>query len=334
MSNRQKVRWIFVTFGCLLASGFMTNVALSQTAAQAIAPAAPTAENASATSVEQKSEIATTEAATEETTGTVVSDGSFVEMENLGIKIAPPKGWEVTENLLGMSLVMQEPYEKAIPGGKLKFKRNITVVAMHEAAPIDETEAEMLKAKIAKEFSTQAGVTDFKVLEQHKFFNYKKENDGLILYSSFTMGDIALNQMHVFVSGNNNRFLLTYTDLAEEFQKNELAYQSAWQAMSTMEVTGAAPIRYVDLLIYGSLSIAVLLGLSVLFSLKRRKARNMWAAEDAFSDSSAGDEVTSYDAWNVGEIEPRQKARKARQSEHSSITTPNSFLEVSTITRF
>jgi hypothetical protein len=268
-----------------------------------------------------------------------ISDGTQIEFESLGIRITPPAGWEVLENMLGMTLVMQEPYEKDIPGGKLKFKRNITVVSMHEAAPIDDKEAVKLKERLVEEFGKEAGVSDFQVLGDHKFFNYKAENDGIIYYSTFLMGDIQMSQMHIFVSGQDNRFLITYTDMADEFQANEAAYQAAWASMISIDVTGAPPTRYLDLAIYGGGTFAALLAIFGLIYLRRRSGSRFNDFDDYESDnySSSSTSYSHVGSWNddvhsaVKSVKKKKSSGKGRKEESYD---SDDIAEVSSISNF
>lgn len=214
-----------------------------------------------------------------------VSDGRIVHLEDLGLKILPIAGWEVLPHKMGMSLVIQAPESKEIVYDKITFQPNLTVVSMHEAAPIDDVQANKLKEKLKSTIAKAAGVAleDISVDEKHRFFDHQGKNDGLVIYSNFPMRGAQMQQMHVFVSGEQNRFLLTYTDLATEMAKEEV-FNRAWAMLSSVEVTGQSPGRYTNLALAGgslSLFILALVG----FSVARRRAAAR--ALDGF-DTEAG----------------------------------------------
>lgn len=235
----------------------------------------------------------------------IISDGSPITIEKLGVTIAPPAGWEVLQNEMGMSLVLREQgpaEEPALKPGeeKITFKRNITVVAMHETAPIDENEAAIVKEKLNEQFGKQTGIENFQVLE-HKFFDYKGKNDGMVIYTAFVMNSIPMAQMHVLVAGQNNRFLMTYTDLASEFEANQEAYNKAWGTMSTIQVIGNAPVRYEDLKLYGAIAAGVAFFVGLLLFYRRRRAIAKYQSEDIHSEPSiSGDETSSVSSlWSL-----------------------------------
>ncbi len=271
------------------------------------APATTTAAETTTTPATTEA-VAQTDAVASTSSDKKISDGSPITIDKLGVTIAPPVGWEVLENSMGMTLVMQEPAveekveakdaPKAKAGEeKLLFQRNITVVAMHESAPIDENEATKVKEKITEQFGKQAGIENFQVLE-HKFFDYKNKNDGMVIYTAFTMNSIPMTQMHVLVSGQNNRFLLTYTDLSSEFEANQEAYQKAWTTMSTIQVIGDAPVRYADLKVYGGIAAGFAFLVGFLMFYRRRRAMTKYAQEDAHAEPSvSGGETSSL--WSL-----------------------------------
>jgi len=223
-----------------------------------------------------------------------ISDGGVVENQRLGIRITPPKGWEVINNAGALSMIIQEPKveleEKNKDYSKPTFQRHITVAAIHHASPIDEMRAEELKKELNATFGKDPLVTDFKVLE-HKFFNYRGENDGLIVYTQMNLREFQMMQMHILVSGDAKQFLLSYSDLATEFSKQPNAgYDSAWSSMVSLEVQGLAPKRFEKYQRYGVIGGGFLMLIMTMGILRRRSAKRNYLEESddiATSESSA-----------------------------------------------
>jgi len=207
-----------------------------------------------------------------------VSDGEPVKINDLNISITPPQGWQVSQAPAGMSLVMHQPYPKnqAPAYDSPKFRRNITVVTKHTPTPIDAKAAERLVHDLSAAMKEDAVAKEFQVLE-HKFFNYRGENDGIVLYSSLILRDTPMMQMHVLISGSEQQFLLTYTDMADDFTSNQDAFQTAWNTINSIEVQGVAPIRYRQLMQYGGLGFAGLL-LAYIFWMLAKRRGNEYAA--------------------------------------------------------
>jgi len=253
---------------------------------------------------------------------TIIADGQPIQLHEVGLSITPPTEWVVRSFAAGMSLVMHEKdvelKEKEIDYSKPLFKRNITVTSRPFATPIDEKTAEELKEGLTKSMEESPLAADFKVLE-HKFFNYKGENDGLVLYSQLTLGSFPMMQMHVLLSGADRQYLLSYTDLADEFQNNQEAFQAAWTTMTTVEFEGQAPVRYKELAIKGGAGFGILLLIITLFSLKRRSNRKKIEqyADSIYEDDGASlgdDPITQSGVWILDDAVSQKEARSGFSS--------------------
>lgn len=252
-----------------------SQLAVAQEAEAAEAPKVPAlpTELPGQTKTELQDQTATEASATQPST-TFVSDGQAMTIESLGVKITPPKGWEVTTNTGSLSVVMREPKVEAPDYEKPKYQRNITLATRHQASPIDEKRAQELKEEMTKTFSQDGMVSNFQIIE-HKFFNYRGQNDGLLVYSSLSIGEYPMMQMHVLVSGGEKQFLMTYTDLAERFSDSkDGAFEAAWSSIVSIEVSGETPNRENEYLRYGIAAGGFLL-LGMTLFLVRRKARKV-----------------------------------------------------------
>jgi hypothetical protein len=206
--------------------------------------------------------------------GNFTSDGSPFTLSELGVVINPPKGWQVSTQTGSLSLVMREPAVANVAPGQIKYQRNITVAAIHKASPIDEKRAEQLKAELIRSFGSDPSVSDFKIME-HKFFNYHGNNDGLLVYSSLNIREFSMMQMHVLVSGQDKQFLMTYTDLANQFgTEKDPSFAAAWDSMVSIQVNGQAPSRIDQYKPY-AITGASAFGLLLLGWFLRRRASNV-----------------------------------------------------------
>lgn len=228
-----------------------------------------------------------------------------------GISITPPAGWEVTEGMAGTSLVMQEPAADPVALEKMAaktgkeqttFRRNITVAAIHKPSPIDEKRALELRTELTKRFGESSIAGDYQVTE-YKFFNYRGSNDGLVMYSSMTLSQVPVMQMHILVSGSDTQYLMTYTDLAESMtQPSNPVFEAAWNSMVSIDVKGEAPKRF-DMKKHaksGAAAGVALLVLIVGLIIKRRRnnplreASAMLAAEAADKGHSNGGQASDF----------------------------------------
>ena len=257
--------------------------------------------------------------------GPRTADGNPVTIEELGITINPLADWEISHNNLGMSLILQAPKSTEIICDKITYRPNLTVVAVHEPRPIDELTAKELKEDLKETISKGSGVKNIEIDEQHRFFDYRGTSDGLIIYSAFTFGDAKMRQIHTFVSGDKKQFHLTYTDLAEELEKDQV-FENAWKMISSFQVTGEAPARFESLKLGIGVLILITACFSVLFYKRRRdfnRALNDFqdepdSSEDTFSSSTPLKSHNSRDSWNL-KSKDLPRTRVSRRSDISNM---------------
>lgn len=276
---------------------------------------------------------------------TFVSDGTPYTDHEIGLTITPPAGWEIQKKSLGMSLIMEEPKQDTtkLKAGETIYQRNITVLTLRGGMPIDEKEASVLKEKLAKDFGGAPGVQDFRVLDEHKFFDFKGKNDGLIIYTTFNSQGTPMAQMHVAVSGAEKGFLMTYTDVASQFEKNEAAFSAAWKTMASAEVMGEAPVRYAEYKRYGLIGVGFLMAMSVLLFMRRKNAKYRLEAEaegenEGEKDGAEKDNVAGDDdvVVHVGEGShvSRIVAKKQREKRADKLATISALAPLSDMQSF
>ncbi len=268
-----------------------------------------------------------------------VSDGSRLVLQGQDIAITPPAGWEILTRAAGMTLVMQEPkIEEAVKNyDKPKYQRNITIATMQRPSPIDEQRANALKEELTKNFGKPGLASNFQIIE-HKFFDYRGKQDGLVVYSSMQLGEFPMMQMHVLVSGDERHYLMTYTDLATEFAANNAAYEHAWNSMVSLEVAGKAPIRYMEYVPYATAAGVLFLVFSMMGFVRRRLASRSYAsdANEIYADDSmvagrgdSDDGLTVSGIWCLDAdqdiMHHSQPVRGRAVSKHSSISFASSY---------
>jgi len=210
-----------------------------------------------------------------------IAEGRPWTAPEIGLTLTPPTGWQIQPDQMGKTLVLQPvpKQEKIKDYSKPIYNRNITVAVLHEARPMDETEALTLRKKLETDFGQAAGVRDFQVIE-HRFIDYRQKADGILLYTAFLLNGFPMSQMHIFLSGSKNSALLTYTDLADAFQNDEEAMTAAWNAMLSTELQGTAPKRYEELVYTGSALGLMLVSGFLVVLLRRRSAHKMYEVEE------------------------------------------------------
>ena len=210
-----------------------------------------------------------------------VSNGGMVSFPNLGVAIAGPEGWSVRQNSgSGPSLVMKEPKDQREASRKdpstlaPRFQRNITVSVIHEPSVIDEARAKEITTELSQSYGEHAIAKNFQVTES-RLFNYRGENDGILMYSAMTIKDIEMMQMHILVSNSGQQFLLSYTDMASRFDPNDPGFLAAWTSINSIEIGSPAPTA-LDQYMQPLALAGILLGsfLFVIFMARRKRQSN------------------------------------------------------------
>jgi hypothetical protein len=208
-----------------------------------------------------------------------ISDGSRLVFEKIGLNFTPIEGWEVSRQGGSMTLVMQELDRSLVKSGdqRVRYQRNFTIVTKHNAMPIDQQAIsdfeEMLKVKMAQ----NAMVSDFQVLE-NRVFNHQGLRDGILVYSSMKLGEFSIMQAHALISGSNNHFILSYSDLAERFTSDQESFQKIWTAINTVKIVGKPKHRYFNVVVIGGSSMLLVI-LFVLINFVRK-----WRASRIYSE--------------------------------------------------
>ncbi len=236
------------------------------------------------------------------------SDGTRFEIEDLGISMTAPAEWEVMTKTASLSVIITEPKDPKPSYDKPKYQRNITLATKHNSTPIDEKRSIELIEEMNAKFGKDPMVSDFEILEK-RFFNHRSTNDGLLIYSSLTLGEYQMMQMHILVSGEDNQFLISYTDLAERFVDQEApVFQEAWASMTSLEVTGDTPLRRDMYIRYGAIAGTLTLLLLTLIFIQRKAARHDYGVDaeeidkqDHANEASPGILATLHGEWNIAD---------------------------------
>ena len=250
----------------------------------------------------------------------ILTDGTAVEIPESGVKIIPAAGWEMIKGRPNISLILQKPLVKELAAAdkgslaknnkagtvKITYQPNIVLATMHQALPIDGKTAAEIADEITKRFKDISGVGNFQIQQEPKIFEYRTGADALIVYSTYTMNDVALGQMHMFFSGKDKSFLMTYTDQADHFMsegadKNQ-DYQDAFRTMLSFEVNGKSPMRYREEIQLGiGIAVPVLFLLFVLVWARRHSSsfyRN-FSASSCYDSDEAMSSKRDFEDYSV-----------------------------------
>jgi len=229
-------------------------------------------------------------------------ESSSIAVADYDFSINAPAGWKVQRNYRGKTLVFDDPLISTRHG--VDYSRNITVALSSQVKPIDVMELENLNRKLDREFGET--VSDFQIIES-KIIEYQDDN-AILVFTSFTQGNVAMRQMHIFTSGDRNSALLTYTDLQESFEAVG-GLDKAWASMMSAELSGSAPHRFEGLL-YTSSGLAFFVGAAFLSKVLRRRK---WKADLVEEEDLMFDDDDSYEAVK----RPRVRSRDLPETHYA-----------------
>lgn len=217
----------------------------------------------------------------------LVGDGNPINFSELGIRMTVPSGWQILPLKEGKSLILRESKSSRTPRDeKEAFHRQISASLTYETVAIDEQQIARLRAELLASYADEDQST-VQISDDMKFFNYRGENDGIIAYSFQKKDGLSLTHMHILLSGDMNRVLLTSTEMTEQFDAN---MEQAWNAMTSIEITGPAP-DFVAKWKPVFIGVASMLGFLMLLSMVRRFRVKRWlrladAEDENFSDQA------------------------------------------------
>ena len=162
-----------------------------------------------------------------------------IVVEDRGFSIEPPKDWEVQQDDPNLTLFMQvkegayDTYQRSI-----QVKYGVRPVVMDDYGR--EEFGKLLVENRAKAFGSQSGYR----IRNSMPIKLADGNPGILYYTEFKFEDFSMMEMHILTSSQTGHFLITYTDLAKNFENNgpgthlDIAYKSMISAQLDTQVGG------------------------------------------------------------------------------------------------
>ena len=180
------------------------------------------------------------------------------EYPEKGLTIIPPAGFLVHENNSGFFLNFSEP-PVAQKQKKFTYRRNIQVYWNNDYRYIDETSAAEFKEIIPQKFEKYGGITNYQMSPPSIVDLGKRK--GILFYNTYNIDAAEMMHVMMIISSKTSHYVVTYTDLKENYDKNENneEYNSVWwNCFTSIGLDSESPIRYQNV-IYGSIGLGILL---------------------------------------------------------------------------
>ncbi|MDA9951305.1 hypothetical protein N9D31_01895 [Oligoflexaceae bacterium] len=215
-----------------------------------------------------------------------ISDGSRVFVAREGISLIPPEGWEVKTDAPGLTALFQMP-KKA--GERLP--RTIQIHSFAEPMYIDELSADEFSKKLEEKFSSSnSAITDYR-LRSHIPVELDSGNKAWLFYFGFSLNGVDLMHAHLLASSANKHYVVTYTDIGENFvsESDGTDYLGiAWSTMTSLELPSIGPSR-LGYTKYVSIGFALLAMIGLVYAIVRRKS-----AGKVYNEYADGKITTSF----------------------------------------
>lgn len=190
---------------------------------------------------------------------------SFANSE-IDFAMTPPSGWQQRKHLPGRSAVFEAPEFNG-------YRATLAMQLAFGARYFDSVGIDEISEEIIQKVSRQGGtIPDFKVTDS-QLIKTAEGRDAVLVYTTFTVDEARLMQAHLVLANNLGHVVVSFTDLASNFNFDDTKtpFHSAWLSMMSASLSGPYPQRFANITrfaIYGAIGLAVVL---VALALRRRK---------------------------------------------------------------
>lgn len=217
------------------------------------------------------------------------------KIENIGkLEIAIPSDWDVTK-LPGNTL---RAMDSRVIGG---YKRNFVVKPFSGKRYIDDITGKYFRDLVNDKYKTHLrSVQNYDTVEP-EYVTLENGQEALLLYSTFSLEGEEMMHMHLILSGDDQHFLVTYTDFHRNLSgDNSESFQMAWSIMSKLSVPYTEGVGRHEQTIYAAvIAGSFVLSLVLFFYIRRRLSASSIGSFDAEEADEIDDELDKDDEWVV-----------------------------------
>ena len=216
--------------------------------------------------------------------GAEISQGERLAIDGKGFSIKPPVGWIVQRNIPRISLSISAPVAEG------QYPRNINVVRFSGPLVINQDSAERFGDKLVKDFPATSATIEGYTLRNSQEIQMADGRNAYLFYADFLGSGRKMMQAHVLLSSETNHYLISFTDVAENFESSTEQGQSqffndAWASITSTELDSPSPNPSQDLFFV----IEAVVGLGFIWMVIGFLRRKMQANQyKEFSDDVSG----------------------------------------------
>ncbi|MFK7872746.1 MAG: hypothetical protein AB8C84_06175 [Oligoflexales bacterium] len=224
----------------------------------------------------------------------IISDGSVLHIEDKEFKVTPPIGWEVHNSDGRSGLLLQKPFVEG-----MKYQPNIRVMTFQEPKYIDDYTADQFEETLIERFSKSSSSIQNYIVRNNQMVNMADGREAILYYTQFTFDKTELMQAHLLISGVERHYLISYTDLTENFEENTQSegspLQKAWSSITSVTLESDGPTRFQSPRSLLITTILIIFILCFTWFIRRRKAINKYQKIDDDDDDDDDDEFNTED---------------------------------------
>lgn len=256
--------------------------------------------------------------------GAELSQGERLVIDGKGFSIKPPSGWIIDRSNPRISLSMMAPVSQG------QYPSNINVARFSGPRIISQESAEKFADKIVKEFPATSVTIENYALRNSQPIQLADGRQALLFYTDFMSSGRRMMQAHVLTSSQTNHYIVTYTDVAENFEPGPDGVQpqmfnSAWESLASMELDSPNPSPSTDMSwVVGGVAALVILWMLFGFIRNRRAAAEYRQFADRGHSAGDNDElISSLAQVGVGQRVSLEPTVMTFKKEEESSTTIN-----------
>ncbi len=224
-----------------------------------------------------------------------VANGEAIDIPGTGFSIVPPTGWEVQREGGGTAVVFQGPKPEEKPGVTV-YRGNIRIMRIAEGLPMDDQTKENFKKDLMEKFPASNRISNYNIRSAERV-QLASGAEGFLYYSEMTYDALPIMAMHVLISSATDHFLITYMDIAKNFeQENSPALTTAYTSIQSAKLETAPAERFTTYYYVGGGIGALLLLLifvRIARGLRMKKLGESLESEDGGDDNGGGYDNTS-----------------------------------------
>jgi hypothetical protein len=230
--------------------------------------------------------------------GAEISQGEKISIEGKGFAIQPPVGWIIQRDHPRLSLMIMAPVAEN------QYPPNISVVRFPGPMLISKDSAEKFAEKIIKGFTSASSTLQGYSLRSSEPVKLADGRDALLFYTDYQDGERKMMQAHVLASSKTNHYLLSYTDVAENFVSgsegsSSQVFNNAWSSMVSLELDSGNPEPAKTV----TIALAVIAAIAVLwFTVAFIRNRRAAAQYRQFTDMSPRSQEDGDFMSSVGDV--------------------------------